>query len=436
MRKPKSDWTDVLLAFRMILEPRKVWLAFNGVVLSIVAVAALLAALACAYQQFGAYPPAKPEADTWQAVRKGRVADAIVATRSFLCGLTARAAEEAETTLLARGAVPHQRIVALLSCRALNDLAIIGLAVAFVLLLIWSYYGAAIMRVAAVEYAIGERIELKSATAYAWRKHHCVYGPPLGLAIAIVVLGLCIWLAGLLGWNALILLAALVGLLAAGVAASVARDRTRSSRAGLAVGLAILVVLAAVLFAMDRFGLRIPYVGEVALGLFSPLAFFAGFVAVVTAIWLALGMPLMAGTIAASDAGAFDAWSRSFHYLFVHPWRYLAYLFVAAAHGSLCLAFVYLVRVATEWVTVLPLSIGPLLAVGSASEPLVDFFLALDHVLLDLLFLSFAAAYFFTVMTIVYFLLRHRSDGTPITEVHLEPRDQDRVKPAPAPRPS
>ena len=43
MRQPKGDWTDLFRTFRMSLDPRKVWLAFQGVVWSLVFVGLLLA---------------------------------------------------------------------------------------------------------------------------------------------------------------------------------------------------------------------------------------------------------------------------------------------------------------------------------------------------------------------------------------------------------
>jgi hypothetical protein len=38
-------------------------------------------------------------------------------------------------------------------------------------------------------------------------------------------------------------------------------------------------------------------------------------------------------------------------------------------------------------------------------------------------------SYVFSALTVVYFLLRQCSDGTPINEVHVEPRDRERLEP-------
>jgi len=453
MRKPRGDWTDLFLAFRMLLDPRKLWLAFEGVVFSTILVGVLLLLFACLYSFTNA--PGSPlpalsaldaqgaaagatvprDADVVDAIRAGHFGAAVKATRAFTIGLVAQAGEEFQAIRARRGQGALEKVMALWSCQALIPLAGLGLLAAFVLLFIWSYYGAAIMRLAGVEYALGDRLELRSAKAYTRRKHQSFYGPPLGLAIAVFIVAALTMLMGLLVWNVLAVFLALAGLLAIAVGASVVRDRTRSAAKGMAFGAVALCVLVGVVALMVAMGWRVPYVGEVVLGLMSPLLLVGAFVAVVVCIWLIFGLPLMAGTVATADVGAFEAWSRSFHYLFMHPWRYAFYALAGLAHGAACLAFVYLVRLGVEGMAFLPLSAGAILLGGQVCEPLLTCFLILDHVVLDLVFLAFAAGYLFTSQTILYMLLRQRADGTPITEVHLEPRDRERlVPPPPAPQ--
>lgn len=451
MRTPKSDWTDLFLAFRLLLDPRKLWLAFKGVVLSAVLIGVLLAIFASIQSAIGLPPGPEPAAesstgqlspegkpepadtDVLDALRRGRIRGAVRATRSFAIGLLAKAGGELRGVLSMSDRRPLERVAALWTSQALLPAAGLGLLSAFVLLFIWSYYGAAIMRLAGVEYALGDRIELKSATAYTRRKHQLFYGPPLGLALAVIAIGLLLMAAGLLVWNLLVLAVAIVGLLAIGVGASVIRDKTHSASRGLIFAVVGLVVLLGALVLITSMGWRVPYAGEVALGILSPLALVGGLIIVILCIWMILGLPLMAGVVATTNVGVFEAWSRSFHYLFTHPWRYLSCVLCAVGHGAACLAFVYFVRLATEWATFLPLSAGAILLGGDVSERLLTAFLSLDRLLLDLIFLAFVAGYAFTSQTIIYFLLRRWADGTPISEVHLEPRDRERVVPATAP---
>ncbi len=449
--QPEGKWTDLLRTFRLALDHRKLWLGFKGVVLSVVLVGALLVLLASAYQalgrSYGALPTPEgggPQVaservdavpDVWGEVRAGHLGGALGATRLFLAGLAKNACLSLHSIAERADLGVYGRLVALWSSPAGDLLVFAGLS-ALVLLFIWSYYGGAIMRIAAIEYGLGERIELKSASAYAWRKHQSFYGPPLGLAVAIAVLMALVAIASLAAWNLVVVGIGLVGLVAVVVAAGVARDRKRSGKVGLAVGLGGLVVLVVVLWLLARLGVRIPYVNEIAVGIFVPLALLGGFVMAIMAVWLAFGTPLMAGTIATSDTGTFDAWSRSFHYLFVHPWRYLFYLVVAGAYGAACLAFVLVVRKGTEWLAFVPLSVGPLLAGGALATRTLEFFLVVGRLLLDLVFLSFVASYLFSALAVVYGLMRLRVDGTPPSEVHLEPRDREFLGPAPSPTPT
>jgi len=451
MRTPKSDWTDLFLAFRMLLDPRKLWLAFKGVAFSVILIGVLVMLFACINNIMGTpisldvpwqaldgqapedVTPASESTNVLDALMGGRIGNAVDGTRAFAMGLLAKAGMEFRAVASRRDQKPWERVMAMWGCEAMVTLVALGLLAGFVLLFVWSYYGAAIMRLAGVEYATGERIEMRSANAYTRRKHQSFYGPPLGLAVAVFVVALALILAGLLVWNVLVVFLALVGILALGVGASVVRDRTRSATRGAAFGLIGGAVLLGILVLAAVMGWRVPYAGEVVLGLLSPLALVGGLVLVLLCVWLAFGMPLMAGVVATSNVGAFEAWSRSFHYLFMHPWRYAAYCLVGLGHGAACLGFVYLVRLGVEGAAFLPLSAGAVLLGGNVSEPLLNFFLAVDHVLLDLVFLAFVAGYFFTSQAILYMLLRRCADGTPITEVHLEPSDRERIAPAPTP---
>lgn len=451
MRQPRGDWTDLFLAFRLLLDPRKLWLALKGVGFSIVLVGLLLALFAALHSAvgvpFGSEPLAAPsiaqmpghgrgepaDEDLLDALWRGSPRGALRATRAFAAGLVAKAGSELARVVGGAGRRPLDRLLALWTSEALVTLAALGLLAAFVLLFIWSYYGAAIARLAAVEYALGDRIALSSATAYTRRKHQAFYGPPLGLAIAVAALSLLVTVAGLLVWNVLLLAIAAIGLLAVAACAGLVRDRTRSTALSLAAAGIGLAALAAVLGLIAWAGWRIPYAGEIALGIVSPLALLAGIAMALLAVWLVFGLPIMVGVVATANVGAFEAWSRSFHYLFMHPWRCALHCLVGLVHGAACLGFVYLVRCGAEWAAFVPLSAGAILLGAEVSEPLLSLILALDRVVLDVVFLTFVAGYAFTSATISYFLLRRCADGTPISEVYLEPRDRERVVPTTAP---
>jgi hypothetical protein len=410
MRKPQGRWTDVFLAFRLTLDPRKLWLAFRGLVLSLVLIGVFLAIVAALYRACGVrVPSAAPAAG-----------GAIEATRAFA--------------------------VALVMSKPCLETVCPLVGVELILLLIWAYYGAAIMRLTAVEYALGERIELASARAWARRKHSCFYGSVLGLAAVVVLLAVGIAYVGLIAGNILAAAVLFGGLVATGVAAAVFSDRARSRWAGLAVGVVGVVVSVLVGVLLARAGVRIPYVGEIAAGLLSPLAFLAGLTIVLIVVWMVFGSALMFGTLSSSDADIFEAWSGSFHHLFTRPWLFLFLWLVLSVYGLACLGFVCAVRVGTEWAVLWPLSSGllgeyqvvfhatgaDLVGRATGGAQVLSFFLSANRLLLNLVVLSFWAAFKCTAMTILYFLMRQGADGTPVTEVHLEPRDHELIHPPPA----
>src|SRR5436190_2545809 len=86
---------------------------------------------------------------------------------------------------------------------------------------------------------------------------------------------------------------------------------------------------------------RITDLGVVAAGVVWILVVLAGLIAAWLLAGLLFGFPLMWGTISAEKEGdAFEAFSRSFSYVYGKPLHYLFYAVVAALFGTLCLAIV------------------------------------------------------------------------------------------------
>ena len=483
MGRPQGKWTDVFLAFRMTLDPRKLWLAFKGIVLSIVLVSLSVGVLACISHARGvrfrvgrpqgpaageqarsvcrrvtvsgqaAEPSEQPwfaDTDVWGSLRRGRLGAAAAAGRLFCVALVRTAwgnlAERLPHGIEGRGS--FVRVFWLVA--SLADVVVLLFIVWLVLLFVWSYYGAAIMRLTAVEYALGERIEIASAVAYARRKHHQFYGAPLILVGVMTLLAIGIVLLGAVAAHFLVVAVFFVGLLASGVAAAMVHDKAQSGWAGLAAGVGGLVVTVALCGLLGLAGWGIPYVGEVVAGVLSPFAVLAGLLIAVVGIWLLLGLGLMFGALCSSDGDVFEAWSRSFHYLFSHPWLYGFVLVVAAAYGLACLSVVYVIREAAETAMLWPLSAGLAgrftfidhymagggVGAGSGGDRVLACFLLADRFLLDLIFVAFVAVFKLVAVTIVYFVLRSHADGTAPSEVHLEPRDREFLQPPVASEPA
>ncbi len=273
-------------------------------------------------------------------------------------------------------------------------------AVLFLLcsLAIWSLFGGAICRTAALNFARDERISAKSALAFAGRKFLGFFTAPLLPLLMIAGIGVCLFIGGMF--------------------------------------------------------LAIPYVGELLGGLLMGLALLGGFMMALVIIGAAGGFGLMWPTIAVEGSDGFDAISRSYSYLFSRPWRTAFYAVVGLVYGSLCYLFARFFVVVVLKVTRLFVGWGagwfgtyrP--GVGSEGATKIDsmwaipsfehlywpippfgtehaevvgaFFVSIWLWLLVGLLCAFLASFFFSGSTIVYYLLRKEVDATDLNDVFVE----------------
>jgi hypothetical protein len=277
----------------------------------------------------------------------------------------------------------------------------------FIPLLLWTLtilaiFGGAATRIAAVQVARNEKLSLRSALRFSTGKFVSFLSAPLipvlviGLtALAVAVVGLVLWLVGLIpgmGW-----------------------------------------------------------LTDVGVGLLVPIAILAGFIMALTFVGLLGGLSLMYPTIAAEGTDSFDAISRGFSYFFNRPWRLVLYALIALVYGLATFwavrAFLWLVLAATRAAVGLfvyreaagrPLieAIWPATPLGSFSYEIPFVNLTWSQELAAILIaivvygaLSLLAAYalslYFSLGTILYFLLRREVDATEPDEVYVDPADED-----------
>ena len=288
-------------------------------------------------------------------------------------------------------------------------------------LLIWSVFGGAICRIAAVHVARDEKLSVRSALVFSVGKFLsflCAPLIPLGL---LVVIGL---------------LTALASLVLTGIT-------------WLGIG---------------------PNLGAVVMGLGFFLALLAGLAMAVLLVGLVGGFNLMYPTVAVEGSDSFDAISRSFSYLYARPWRLAVYTAISVVYGSACYLFVrlfiYLVLTLTYTFVGLGVvshahSTAPLLSalwpnpatagrLSYSVDPLGLTFLQdvaagliwfWVHLLIAVLG-AFAISFYFSSNTIVYYLLRREVDATDMDDVYVDPADEDDLAepdpaaepPTPAPR--
>ena len=191
---------------------------------------------------------------------------------------------------------------------------------------------------------------------------------------------------------------------------------------------------------------------EIVIGALWFLALAAGFVMTLVLIGTAGGFNLMYPTIAVEGSDSFDAISRSFSYVYAKPWRMLFYSALAIAYGALTYLFVrtfiWLVLLLTHffagmlvyrdaagggnvWSTMFPAPSFRSLPYNVAYPMLnwygdiTAFLLSFWNYLLISLLGAFAISFYFSVNTIIYYLMRREVDATEMDDVYLEQPEED-----------
>lgn len=255
---------------------------------------------------------------------------------------------------------------------------------------IWSLFGGAISRIAAVEIAKEDRIRTQEALSFAWRK----WGSNFSSLVACAL--------GFTFFCSLITVVALPG---------------RIPGAG-------------------------PWLGMLA-ALLMPVLLVLGFIASLIGLGTVFGFPLFYPAVAAEGTDAFDAISRGFSYIYSRPWHALGYGLVALVHGAISIAFIDLFGLGMLAVTCLALWAGMGenfkwvldFGLGRASYPDVvahggtglgwTAILLTSWLLLTAgLTLAYALSYMQSQLTMIYFLLRQRVDELPMTYVYEEKEEE------------
>ncbi len=251
-------------------------------------------------------------------------------------------------------------------------------------------------------------------------------------------------------------------------------SRYRSFIAAQLLPFGFLLFLTIFLVIFGFFEILIPGVGDILIaGLGLPLVLILGLVMAVVLVGLT-GWPLMYATISTEGSDSFDAVSRSYSYVYQAPWHYLWYGFVALVYGAALVFFVglmgsllvylakwgmsipsaflwqqrepsYLFRWAptsygwrdlllhgSQYVTTQPVLLNnghvvtgyvfqdsylnSLWFYNDIGSAMVTFWLCL----LFLMIIGFGYSYFWSASSIIYLLMRRRVDDTEMDEVHLE----------------
>lgn len=237
---------------------------------------------------------------------------------------------------------------------------------------VWAFFAGAITRIATVQLGREERVDLRSAVVYAARQY---------------------------GWSFVAPFFPLFGVLLASIP---------------------LIVLGFIMRA-DA--------GMVVAGIAWPFALLGGLAITILLLGLLAGWPLMWPTISSEEHGdAFEAFSRSFSYVFQRPLQYLFYLVLAGLIGGVGWVLVSHVSEAVIELTYYGASWGAtneridLVAFGDYTGTMgtgVGLIRLFDG-LVRLIAMAFNFSFFFCVLTAIYLVMRRDVDKTDFDEVFVE----------------
>jgi hypothetical protein len=206
----------------------------------------------------------------------------------------------------------------------------------------------------------------------------------------------------------------------------------------------------------------IPGLGELVVGLGFIVILLISVAMALVIVGALGGLGMLYPTIAVEGSDTFDAFSRSYSYVYGRPWRTIFYTLVTAVYGTLCFIFVKLLfslifkiaysitgatmnwsdasyaaplgKLQAMWFG--PSFSGPffgqfyLFPLGFA-EKIASAFIALWVFAMVGLVIAFAISFFFSGYTVIYLLLRRVVDSTEMDEVYVEEFETKMPEPLP-----
>ncbi len=257
------------------------------------------------------------------------------------------------------------------------------------LMIIWSVFAGAITRLAALEFARGEKAGLKDSLSFVMKKFWSYFWSPLTPILGVLFFIACNVAGGLLG--------------------------------------------------------KIEFAGEIAVAVGFPLAILSGFLIVFLGIVGIIGFILMFPAISSEGSDAFDAISRAYSYVLSRPLHFLS-LFITIIICGTILSFVAgygaCLVMQTSYFTVglgmgdklneIRAFIAGMSGAGDAitslnpmSMRIAALLFMLYVVLIKMTVGSIIVAFVGSASTIAYLIMRKAVDGTEITDVYVDENEED-----------
>lgn len=242
--------------------------------------------------------------------------------------------------------------------------------------IVWSLFGGAITRIAAIQFAQDEHIGLRAALRFSLKRILSLVSAPLLPFAGIGFFWVLCLLIGLLGY--------------------------------------------------------IPGAGETIVSLFWGLAYLFAFVMSLILLVTLAGWPLMMATISVEDSDGFDGLSRIFSYLFGRIWYFLWLVIVTLCYGAVCLFFVELLLTFITYLSYWGVTWG--LSDDITNQLFIPNQNSLARTItlgwgkaLNIVFSGFIISFFWSANTVIYFLLRKCDDGTPLDHIYNADADEEQA---------
>lgn len=211
------------------------------------------------------------------------------------------------------------------------------------------------------------------------------------------------------------------------------------------IAILFMLSIAAVLYITGWVG-RIPYAGELLVAILTPLIILAGALITIATIGTLAGFNLMFPAVAYENSDYFDVISKSFYYVFVNPWRMGFYTLLAAGYGAVCYVIVRFFLFLSLWSGQMFLKFGLftknsekmtriwpdptfLNFMGGPANPanfcekISAYFIHFCVLAVIGLLASFIISFFFSANTIIYALIRNKTDNVALDNVYTPTDD-------------
>lgn len=354
-----QDLQDVLRGFKMTLDFNKLFSAVLGIILSLIWVLVILA-FASTYKLVDISP-------------FELITGFLISPRLGLCSIV-------------------QVLLSSLKTVELGEYAVLVVLV-LGLLVIWSVFAGSITRLAAVEFAKGEKLGTKDSIIFSVKRFWSYFWCPLTPVLGVLFFIACNVVGGLLG--------------------------------------------------------KIQIAGEIAVAIGFPLAILSGFLIVFIGVIGFIGFFLMYPTISAEGSDTFDAMSRAYSYVLSRPGHFLSLLISIIVCGTILVFFTSCVACLVMKTTYCTVGIGmgdkfdtirafitglssggtSTGALGTIPMKFAALMMMLYVVLVKVVVGGIIVAFAGSASTIAYLILRKDVDGTELFDVYIEEEEEEEAVP-------